>query len=115
METILQRLTDLNEVYNAILAGRDGLIVSGILHSEDEEMIGAMAAAAFGSISSFTAQINNGETRHVVIETKNGTIQMEEAGDMILIVTTHGIGNLGRVRLEMKKACRQLTQLVASY
>ena len=107
METILQRLTDLDEVYDAILVGRDGLIVSGILHSEDEEVIGAMAAAAFGSITSFTA--------HVVIETKNNTIQMEEAGDMILIVTTHAIGNLGRVRLEMKKACRQLTQLVASY
>ncbi|HEV2656081.1 MAG TPA: roadblock/LC7 domain-containing protein [Ktedonobacteraceae bacterium] len=115
METILQRLTDLDEVYDAILVGRDGLIVSGILHSEDEEAIGAMAAAAFGSITSFTAQINNGETRHVVIETKSNTIQMEEAGDMILIVTTHAIGNLGRVRLEMKKACRQLTQLVASY
>ena len=46
METILQRLTDLDEVYDAILVGRDGLIVSGILHSEDEEVIGAMAAYA---------------------------------------------------------------------
>ena len=115
MDTILQRLTDLDDIIGAIIVGKDGLIVSGILHSEDEEVIGAMAAAAFGSITSFTAQINNGETRHVVIETKNNTIQMEEAGDMILIVTTHAIGNLGRVRLEMKKACRQLTQLVASY
>ena len=115
METILQRLSELDEIRDAILVGKDGLIVSGILRSEDEEMIGAMAAAAFGSITSFTDQIHNGETLHVVIETKNGTIQMEEAGDMVLIVTTHGSGNTGRVRLEMKKACRQLTQLVASY
>lgn len=115
METILQRLTDLDEVYDAILVGKDGLIVSGILHSEDEEVIGAMSAAAFGSITSYTQQINSGETRHVMLETKNGTIQMQEAGDLILVVTTHGTGNLGRVRLEMKKACRQLVQLVASY
>ncbi len=115
METILQRLTDLDEVYDAILVGKDGLIVSGILHSEDEEVIGAMSAAAFGSITSYTQQINSGETRHVMLETKNGTIQMQEAGDLILVVTTHGTGNLGRVRLEMKKACRQLQQLVASY
>ncbi len=115
METILQRLTDLDEIYDAILVGKDGLIVSGILHSEDEEVIGAMSAAAFGSINNLTAHANNGEARHVIIETKTGTIQMEEAGDLILVVTTNGRGNLGRVRQEMKKACRQLMQVVAGY
>ena len=115
METILQRLTELDEIIDAILVGKDGLIVSGILRNEEEEVIGAMSAAAFGSITSFTEQINRGETSHIILETKNGTIQMEEAGDLILIVTTHATGNHGRVRLEMKKACRQLLQLVASY
>ena len=115
METVLQRLTDLDEIHNAIIVGKDGLLVSGILHSDDEEMIGAMSAAAFGSIASYTDQINKGETRHVIIETSSGTIQMEEAGDVILVVSTRGTGNLGRVRLEMKKACRQLVQLVGSY
>ena len=115
METILQRLTDLQDVYGAILVGKDGLIVSGTLHSEDEEVIGAMSAAAFGSITNYTSQINNGEAQHVIVETKTGTIQMQEAGDLILIVTTHGSGNLGRVKLEMKKTCRQLMQVVASY
>ena len=49
METILQRLTDLDDVLGAVLVGKDGLIVTGTLHSEDEEVIGAMSAAAFGS------------------------------------------------------------------
>ena len=115
METILQRLTDLEDVYDAIVVGKDGLIVAGILHTEDEEVVGAMSAAAFGSINTFTAQINNGESSHIIIETKKGTIQMEMAGDLLLVVSTQGRGNVGRVRLEMKKACRQLTQLVASY
>jgi len=115
VETILQRLTDLQEVLNAILVGKDGLIVSGILHSEDEEVIGAMSAAAFGSLGNYTTQINTGEARHVIIETKTGTIQMEEAGDLILVVTAQSTGNLGRVRSEMKKACRQLMQVVANY
>lgn len=115
METILQRLTDLDEVYDAILVGKDGLIVSSILHNEDEEVIGAMSAAAFGSINDLTAHASSSETRHVIIETKSGTIQMEEAGDLILVVTTNGRGNLGRVRQEMKKACRQLLQVVANY
>jgi predicted regulator of Ras-like GTPase activity (Roadblock/LC7/MglB family) len=115
VETILQRLTDLEDVYDAIIVGKDGLIVSGILHTEDEEVVGAMSAAAFGSISSFTSQINNGESSHIIIETKKGTIQMELSGDLLLVVSTQGRGNVGRVRMEMKKACRQLTQLVASY
>ncbi len=114
METVLQRLTDLEEIHNAIIVGKDGLLVSGILHSDDEEMVGAMSAAAFGSISNYTNQVNNGDTHHVIIETKVGTIQMQEAGDVILIVSTRGTGNLGRVRLEMKKACQQLSQLVGS-
>jgi predicted regulator of Ras-like GTPase activity (Roadblock/LC7/MglB family) len=115
VEMILQRLTELDDVYGAVLVGKDGLIVAGTLHSEDEEVIGAMSAAAFGSITNYTTQMNNGGIRHVIIETQMGTIQMEEAGDLILVVTTHGPGNPGRVRIEMKKACRQLAQLVASY
>jgi len=115
VETILQRLTDLDEVSGALLVGKDGLIVIGTLHSEDEEVIGAMSAAAFGSISNYTTQINNEEISHVIIETHNGTIQLAEVGDLILVVTTQASSNLGRVRLEMKKACRQLLQLVASY
>ena len=115
METILQRLTELDEISGAILIGKDGLIVSGALHNEDEEMLGAMSAAAFGSIANYTTQINNGEMHHVIIETHSGTVQLEEVGELILVVTTRTSTNLGRVRLEMKKASRQLTQLVAAY
>jgi uncharacterized protein len=115
VETVLQRLTDLEEIHNAIIVGKDGLLVSGILRSDDEEMVGAMSAAAFDSITNYTNQVNNGDTHRVIIETKLGTIQMQEAGDVILIVSTRGTSNLGRVRLEMKKACQQLTQLVGSY
>ncbi len=115
METILQRLTDLDEITGAILVGKDGLIVSGALHSDDEEMLGAMSAAVFGSVANYTTQINNGDLRHVIIETSSGTVQFAEVGDLILVVTTSTIINLGRVRLEIKKASRQLSQTVAAY
>lgn len=115
METILQRLTDLDEITGAILVGKDGLIVSGALHSDDEEMLGAMSAAVFGSVANYTTQINNGDLRHVIIETSSGTVQFAEVGDLILVVTTSTSINLGRVRLEIKKASRQLSQAVAAY
>ena len=115
METILQRLTDLDEITGAILVGKDGLIVSGALHSDDEEMLGAMSAAVFGSVANYTTQINNGDLRHVIIETSSGTVQFAEVGDLILVVTTSTSINLGRVRLEIKKASRQLSQTVAAF
>ena len=115
METILQRLTDLDEVIGAVLVGKDGLIVAGTLHSEDEEVLGAMSAAVIGSINNYTTQINSGEMRHVIVETNKGMVQLAEVGDLILVVTTNITGKLGRVRLEMQKTCRQLAQLVASF
>ncbi len=115
METILQRLTDFDEISGAILIGKDGLIVSGALHSEDEEMLAAMSAAVFGSIVKFTDQVGSSEMNHVIIETHNGTIQFAEVGDLILVVTTNSTINLGHVRLEIKKASRKIMQLVAAY
>lgn len=115
MDSILQRLAELSEIVSAILIGKDGLIVAGTMQSDEEEMLGAISAAVFGSISSFTTQANSGEMRHAIIETEKGTIQFAEIGELILVVTTNGIGNMGRVRLEMKKACHQLGELVAAY
>jgi len=115
MDSILQRLAELQEIISAILIGKDGLIVAGTVQNEEEEMLGAISAAAFGSISSFTTEASNGETRHAIIETEKGTVQFAEVGELILVVTTNGIGNIGRVRLEMKKACHQIADLVAAY
>jgi len=108
-------LTDLDEVIGAVLVGKDGLIVAGALHSDEEEVLGAMSAAVIGSINNYTRQINSGEMRHVIIETQTGMVQLAEVGDLILVVTSRTTGNLGRIRLEMQKTCRQLTQLVASF
>jgi uncharacterized protein len=114
METILQRFTELDEVKNAILVGKDGLIVAGVMRSEDEEMVGALLAAAFGSISNYTTQVNTGDARQVMIETKASMVYMQEADDLILVVITQGTSNPGRIRLEMKKACRQLVHMISS-
>ena len=115
METILQRLTDLDEITGALIIGMDGLIVSGALPGDDEDMLGAMSAAVFGSIANFTMQAVHGETQQVIIETGTGTVQFAGVGELILVITTGPTSNSGRVRLEMKKASQQLASLVAAY
>lgn len=115
MDSILQRLTELDEIINAILIGKDGLIVAGALQGDDDEVLGAMSAAVLGSIAEFTSATNRGSMRHAILETEKGTIQFSEVGDMVLVVITNITGNIGRVRSEMKKACQQLGELVAAY
>lgn len=115
MDTILQRLTDLDEITGALIIGKDGLIVSGALPGDDEDMLGAMSAAVFGSIANFTMQAVHGETQHAIIETDTGSVQFAAVGDLILVITTGSGSNSGRVKLEMKKACQQLAALVAAY
>jgi uncharacterized protein len=115
VETVLQRLIDLDEITGTLIIGKDGLVVAGMLPGDEEEMLSAMSAAVFGSIASYSEQTNHGETRHVIIETENGSVQFAEAGDLILVVTTKGESNAGRVKIEMKKACRQLAELVTAY
>ncbi len=115
MDTILQRLMDLDDITGTLVIGKDGLIVAGALPGDDEDMLGAMSAAVFGSIASYTAQTNHGEARHIIIETNHGMVQFAEAGDLILVVTTRSGSNAGRVRIEMKKTCRQLAELVTAY
>ena len=47
METILQRLMAIDGVTGALLVGKDGLVVASAMDGEDEELLGAMAAAAY--------------------------------------------------------------------
>jgi predicted regulator of Ras-like GTPase activity (Roadblock/LC7/MglB family) len=115
VETVLQRLTDLDEITSTLIIGKDGLVVAGALPGDEEDMLSAMTAAVFGSIANYTEQTNHGQARHVIIETEKGTIQFAEAGDLILVVTTQGATNAGRIKLEMKRACKQLAQLVATH
>ncbi|HEV2582756.1 MAG TPA: roadblock/LC7 domain-containing protein [Ktedonobacteraceae bacterium] len=115
METVLQRLMDLDEITGTLVIGKDGLIVAGALPGDEEDMLSAMTAAVFGSIASYTSQTNHGETRHVIIETERGSIQFAESHDLILVVTTQNASNAGRVKFEMQKACKHLAELVTAY
>lgn len=115
METVLQRLVDLDEITSTLIIGKDGLVVAGALPGDEEDMLSAMTAAVFGSIANYTEQTNHGGARHIMIETEKGTIQFAEAGELILVVTTQGTTNAGRVKIEMKRACKQLAELVTTY
>lgn len=115
METLLQRLTEIEGVTGAILVGKDGLVVAGTTESEDAEVLGAMAAACFSSITRFTEEIGIGEMRKAVIESAHGTLHMAEVGDLILVVNTTPQVSPGRVRHEMARASQRVAERVGVY
>ena len=57
METILQRLLAIDGVSGALLTGKDGLVVASTLDGEEEELLGAMAAAAYDAAGRYIEQL----------------------------------------------------------
>ncbi len=116
METILQRLEEIVGVVQALLVGKDGLIVAGTMNgNEDEEVLGAMAAACFSAMTHYSQEIGTGQMRQAIIQAEHGTLHLTEIGDLILVVNTLPQVNLGRVRFEMKLAGQQLAERVGAY
>lgn len=116
METILQRIAEIEGVIQAILVGKDGLVVAGSMESgEDEELLGAMAAACFSAITHYSQEIGTGEMHQATIQSTHGALHLTEIDDLILVVSTTPQVNLGRIRLEMTRASQRLAERVGAY
>jgi predicted regulator of Ras-like GTPase activity (Roadblock/LC7/MglB family) len=100
-------------VSGALLAGKDGLVVASTLDGEDEEMVGAMAAAAFDASARYIEQLGMGAVRYVLFETPAGTLQAADTGEMLVVVRSTETASIGRIRLEMARVVRQMAQLGA--
>ncbi len=63
MENVLQRLAAIDGVTGALLVGTDGVVRASTLPREEEELLGAMAAAAFDAANRYIAQLGAGPSR----------------------------------------------------
>lgn len=114
METILQRLMEIDGVTGALLVGKDGLVVASTMEGEDEEFLAAMAAACYDSTTRYIDQLGMGEVRHALFETPGGTISVTEAGELLIVVRSTSSANIGRVRMESGQASLRLAEQIAS-
>jgi predicted regulator of Ras-like GTPase activity (Roadblock/LC7/MglB family) len=115
VETILQRLLEIDGVTGALLVGKDGLVVASTLEGEDEEFLGAMAAACLDASGRYLGQLGMGEVRHAIFETPGGVLQVTDAGDLLLVVRTSQHSNMGRIRAECGHASLRLAEQIGSY
>ena len=115
METILQRLLDIEGVTGALLVGKDGLVVSSTMEGEDEELLAAMAAACHDAIMRYIDQLGMGDVRHAIYETPGGAVQISDAGDLLIVVRSSSLDNMGRIRMECGNASLRLAERASSY
>ncbi len=115
METILQRLMAIDGVTGALLVGKDGLVIASTIGGDDEELLGAMAAAAYDAAGRYIEQLEMGSVRHAIFELGAGTVQVTDGGDLLLVVRCVAQANLGRIRIETLQASQHLAQHIPTY
>lgn len=116
METILQRLLAVDGVTAALLVGKDGLVVASTLDGgEDEELLGAMAAAAYDATGRYIEQLGVGAVRNATFEAPGGMVMVTDGGDLLIVVRCASQANLGRVRMEAGQAGLRLAEQIGSY
>ncbi|MGQ9549580.1 MAG: roadblock/LC7 domain-containing protein [Roseiflexus sp.] len=113
MRRIVEDLIRVEGVIGSLLVGKDGLVVaSTLMDEEDAEILGAMSAAVFGEIDKATRRIGVGALIDSIIDAEQGSILMLEARELILVVITQRMVNLGLVKMEMRRASKRIGEAV---
>jgi hypothetical protein len=115
VDNSLRRLVEIDGVIGALVVGKDGLVVTSTLDGEQEELVGAMVAAAYDAAGRYVEQIGAGQIRYALFETPGGTLQIANSGEMLVVVQSTRQASLGRVRLELLQAAQRLTQQRGAY
>jgi uncharacterized protein len=113
MRKIVEDLLRVEGVIGSLLVGKDGLVVaSTLLDTDDAEVLGAMSAAVYGEIDKSTKRIGVGTLVDAIIDAQDGSILLLEAKDLILVVITQRMVNLGLIKMEMRRAARRISEAV---
>lgn len=113
MRRIVEDLIRVEGVIGSLLVGKDGLVVaSTLMDEEDAEILGAMSAAVFGEIDKATKRIGIGMLMDSIIDAEQGSILLLESKELILVVITQRMVNLGLVKMEMRRAAKRIGEAV---
>ncbi len=113
MRQIVDEMLRLEGVIGSLIVGKDGLVVASTLSNpEDGEVLGAMSAAVYGEINKSTKRIGVGSLVDAIIDAQDGSILLLEARELLLVVITHRVVNLGLVKLEMRRAAKRITEVI---
>ena len=107
-KAVLNELLKTEGVREALVVGRDGFVIEHA-GDMDADAVGAAVSTTLGSVEAMGRNTEQGGLFEVMAEFKEGTIIVAPIGrDAILGITAEEGGNLGAIRLAVKKNLREL-------
>jgi predicted regulator of Ras-like GTPase activity (Roadblock/LC7/MglB family) len=113
LKQMLGRFLAIPGVRQAILVGRDGLLIEGITREgkEDIEAVGAITTTSFSTAEALGKEISRGNLVGVLMEYEHGLVSIDPLGDFALMVTlSDNASNIGRVRHLVKTSRSEILE-----
>lgn len=113
LKQTLSRFLAIPGVRQAILVGRDGLLIEGLTRDgkDDMEAIGAIMSSGLSTADALGQEISRGSVVGVLVEFENGLVSVDPLGDFALMVTlSDNASNIARIRHVVKASRNEILE-----
>jgi predicted regulator of Ras-like GTPase activity (Roadblock/LC7/MglB family) len=113
LKQTLSRFLSIPGVRQAILVGKDGLMIEGLTKDgkDDMEAVGAITTSSLGSAEALGQELGRGGIVGVIMEYEQGLVSIDPLGDYALLVTLlENAANIGRVRHLVKASRNEILE-----
>jgi uncharacterized protein len=113
LKLTLGRFLSIPGVRQAILVGRDGLMIEGMTRDGkgDMEAVGAIMTTGMGAAEALGQEIARGSVVGVLMEYENGLVSVDPLGEFALMVTlSDNASNIARVRHLIKTSRNEILE-----
>lgn len=113
LKQTLSRFLAIPGVRQAILVGRDGLLIEGLTRDgkDDMEAIGAIMSTGLSTADALGQEISRGSVVGVLMEFENGLVSVDPLGDFALVVTlSDNASNIARIRHVVKASRNEILE-----
>ena len=114
LKDILDGFKALGDVIGAAIVRRDGLMIcSGLPQEINSRAVSAMSAAMVGTGETVSKELDIGNLKQIVVESKKGKLVSVGAGeDAIFAALVRENANIGLIMLEMERAAKKLGRII---
>jgi predicted regulator of Ras-like GTPase activity (Roadblock/LC7/MglB family) len=115
IDSILQNIeSEVPSVQGAVIASRDGFVITHTLTGEDAEEIAAMVATTTGVSERMAATLSAGDVDETSISAADRSVFLYRAGqEGVLALIAGGEANVGMINLQARRATEEIESLLA--
>jgi len=107
MNEMIASLTELPGVTLAAVVSRDGHVETASRDDAVNDVLASLVAAIYGAIGSALAKGGIAPLDACLLEAGNTAVQIQGAGERVIVVVTSKEANAGRVKLALRRAAER--------